>query len=86
MVVNARQAIEFLHSEEPTPPAFSMPKSKRPGLHKPDRGVRAGPGMPLVASCGKQAESKKKTEGVAVFGTSTRKPLIEGGAETGPGE
>lgn len=80
------QAIEFLHSEEPTPPAFSVPRSVRPGLNKADRGVRAGPGKPLVGSCGKQVESKKSTQGFAVFGSSKRKPLQEGGAETGPGE
>mmetsp|Transcript_52421 Transcript_52421/g.90047 ORF Transcript_52421/g.90047 Transcript_52421/m.90047 type:complete len:247 (+) Transcript_52421:172-912(+) len=80
------KAIEFLHSEEPTPPAFSVPRSVRPGLNKVDRGVRAGPGKPLVGSCGKQVESKKSTQGFAVFGNSKRKPLQEGGSETGPGE
>ena len=39
-----------------------------------------------MGSCGKQVESRKGTEGFATFGTSVRKPLTEGGAETGPGE
>jgi hypothetical protein len=80
------KAVTYLHSEEPTPPAFSVPKSKRPGMHKMDRGTRAGPGIPLVGSCGKQVESKKSSQGFATFGTSKRRPLLEGGAETGPGD
>jgi hypothetical protein len=42
--------------------------------------------MPLVASCGKQVESHKTTEGFATFGTSVRKPLVPSGADAGPGE
>jgi len=80
------KAIEFLHSAEPAPPKFSVPRAKRPGLNKVDRGTRAGPGMPLVGSCGKQVETHKATEGFATFGTSVRKPLQEGGADAGPGE
>lgn len=80
------KAMTFLHSLETTPPAFSVPKSKRPGLHRQDRGTRAGPGMPLVAACGMQVESKKPSQANAVFGTSVRKPLLQTGAETGPGE
>lgn len=55
-------------------------------MNKVDRGTRAGPGMPLVASCGKQVESHKTTEGFATFGTSVRKPLVPSGADAGPGE
>jgi len=80
------KAIEFLHSVERTPPRFSVPKAKRPGLHKSDRGTRAGPGMPLQASCGKQVETRKEQAPFTHFGTSVRKPLIEGGADAGPGE
>jgi len=80
------QAVEFLHSSERQPPKYSLPKAKRPGLHKTDRGTRAGPGMPLQPSCGKQVETKKPQAPFAHFGTSVRKPLIEGGADAGPGE
>lgn len=80
------KAIVYLHSEEPTPPAFSVPKSKRPDLSKKDRGTRAGPGAVLLGSCGKQIESHKLCDGYVKFGTSVRKPLIEGGADAGPGE
>lgn len=80
------KAITYLHSEEPTPPAFSLPKCKRPDPSKKDRGTRAGPGVILVGSCGKQVESSKTSEAQMVFGTSQRKPIIEGGAEAGPGE
>ena len=38
------KAVEFLYSYERRAPAFSMAKSKRPGLSKTDRGNRAGPG------------------------------------------
>ena len=75
-----------MHSAEPAPPKFSVPRAKRPGLNKVDRGNRAGPGKPLIASCGKQVESRKTTEGFATFGSSVRKSLDPGGSDAGPGE
>ena len=78
--------MSFLYNHERRPPAFSLPKSVRPGLSKVDRGNRAGPGKPLVAACGKQVESRRGEAPRMVFGKSQRPALLQTSSETGPGE